>query len=91
MLDKIFGWLFAVAGICTGLFFVGIGISLLFMFPSFVSWCAVIAICCFSALLMVVSVCPLLNSLKKSTALKKETPKEPEKDKIGFFAPIELI
>jgi hypothetical protein len=58
------------------------------------TWLACIAIFCLSTLLMFISLCPLIGCfVEKPTALKKETPVEPEKEKVklGFFAPIELV
>jgi hypothetical protein len=42
---------------------------------------------------MFISLCPLIGSFEKPTALKKEIPDEPEpeKEKLGFFAPFELV
>jgi hypothetical protein len=94
MIEKIVGLIFAIAGTSTGLFFIGVGAFLIKMYSDWVVWLAFIAIFCFSALLMFISLCPLIGSFEKPTALKEETPEtpvEPEKEKLGFFAPFELV
>ena len=91
MIEKIVGLIFAVAGSSAGLFFIGIGAFLIKTYSDWVVWLAFIAIFCFSALLMFISLCPLIGSFEKPTALKKEILVEPEKEKLGFFCPIEFV
>jgi predicted membrane-bound spermidine synthase len=97
MIEKIVGLIFAIAGSSAGLFFIGIGAFLIKTYSDWVVWLAFIAIFCFSALIMFISLCPLIGSFEKTNTesdycpSEPDPPVEPEKEKMGFFAPFELV
>ena len=85
--------LVAIGGISACLMFIGIGIALIVFMPSILTWLAMIAITFFSVFAGFISICPLMGSLEKSNTepTQFETIEESETEKIGFFAPFQLI
>jgi hypothetical protein len=97
MIEKIVGLIFAIAGSCAGILLIGIGIFLVIDNSNIFTWLACIAIFCLSALLVFISLCPLVgcfvepNIESNYCPSEPDEPVEPEKDKMGFFAPFQLI
>jgi hypothetical protein len=97
MIEKIVGLIFAIAGTCASLVFIFIGLFIITVHPGLVSIIAFVAIFLFSVLAMFISVCPLIGSFENKKVdddycpSEPDEPVEPEKEKLGFFAPFQLV
>jgi hypothetical protein len=93
MIEKICGLISAVIGLCAGLFMMILGAIGLRPYDGFWVWVAMLTIFIFSMTAVFICCLPLIGSFEKSNTESEEPdePVEPEKEKLGFFAPFELV